>query len=60
MIELKEKKSKLARKMHFEKDEKEGIKEYGRAIKKSHGKERGTYKEILPEEKEHLNKLRKI
>ncbi len=53
-------KSKAIRKMSFEKDERKGIKEYKSAIRKSKGRERRVYKEILPQEKRHLNKLEKI
>ena len=52
--------TKAARKASFAKDEKEGIKGYKQAIKKSTGKEKSTYKSILPEEKKHLAKIKKI
>lgn len=51
---------KALRKKHFEKDEREGIKDYKKAINVSKEKEKKTYKHILPEEKHHLNLLKKI
>ena len=36
----------------FKKDEKKGISEYKSAIKRSSGKEKQTYKRILPQEEE--------
>ena len=59
-ILMKSAKSKALRKKRFEKDEKEGIHEYKKAINESKGRERRTYKSILPEEKEHLSKIKKI
>ena len=53
-------KKKMERKNAFEKDEKEGISEYEKAIKESSGKEKSAYKEILPDEKKHLSKISKI
>ena len=53
-------KEKMARKMTFKKDEEKGIEEYKGAIKKSEGKEKNIYKEILQEEEKHLNKINKI
>lgn len=44
----------------FVADEKKAVKDYARAIKESSGKERATYKHILPDEKEHLSELRKL
>lgn len=44
----------------FKKDEKEGIKSYKKAIKRSKGEEKETYKEILPDEKKHLEELKEI
>ena len=41
-------------------DEIKGIKEYKQDIKKSKGKERETYKEILPDEKKHLKLLKQL
>jgi len=41
-------------------DESKGIKEYKQDIKKSKGKERETYKEILPDEKKHLKLLKQL
>lgn len=60
MKSCKEKKGKIARKMAFEKDEVKGINEYKKAIHESKGKEKATYKKILPQEKKHLKKLKKI
>ncbi len=57
---MEDKKRKIARKMAFVKDERKGIEEYKEAIPKSKGQEKRTYKEILPEEREHLSKLKKI
>lgn len=53
-------KTKALRKKGFVEDEQKGIKEYAHAIKKSKGREQKAYKEILPQEKQHLNKLKKI
>ena len=50
----------LKRKLHFEKDEAEGIRDYRQAIKKSKGKERETYKKILPQERKHLKEVEGI
>ena len=44
----------------FKKDEKKGIKEYQEAEQKSKGREKATYKKILPDEKKHLKELKKI
>ena len=55
---LEEKKEQIAHRML--KDEQTGIKEYGRAIKKTKGKDRKTYKEILPDEKRHARKLKDL
>ena len=44
----------------MKKDEKKGIKEYELDIKRSKGKERETYKKILPDEKKHYKLLNKI
>lgn len=44
----------------MKKDEAKGIKEYQQDIKKSKGKERETYKKILPDEKKHLKELKEI
>ena len=49
-----------ALKSHFEKDEKKGIKDYEMAVKKTKGRERRVYKEILPQERTHLKKLKTI
>ena len=46
--------------MHFEEDEEKGIKDYKRAIEKAKGRERKVYKEILPQERKHLKKIKKI
>ena len=51
---------KALRKKHFEEDEEKGIKEYKGAIRKSEGKEKRTYKRILPQEKHHLALLKKM
>lgn len=51
---------KEARKLAFEKDERAGIKEYKKAIKRSTGKEKKTYQSILPQEKSHLRRIKKI
>jgi len=52
--------NKRSRVKSFKKDEEKGIKEYEKAINKSKGKEKETYKEILPQEEKHLQKIRKI
>jgi len=54
------KKQKMARKMAFQKDEAKGIKEYEEAERKAKGKEKETYKEILPDERKHLKKINNI
>ena len=54
------KKTKGSRKNAFMKDEKEGIKEYQKAIKSSKGQEKKTYKSILPDEKKHLGMIKRI
>ena len=51
---------KAGRKKAFLKDEKEGIKEYKQAIKKSKGNEKGIYKKILPDERKHLGMIKRI
>jgi rubrerythrin len=48
------------RKRRFIKDEEEGINEYKKAIKESKGKEKEVYKAILPQEQEHLSKLKNL
>ena len=50
----------LERVKFFKKDEKEGIEHYKKAIKVAKGKERDTYKKILPQEKKHLQDIKKI
>ena len=57
---MKDAKSKALRKKRFEKDEREGIHEYKKAITVSKGREQGTYRRILPQEKQHLKKIEKI
>lgn len=47
-------------KKHFIKDESEGITAYEKALKKVKGKEKQTYKRILPQEKHHLQEIKKI
>lgn len=44
----------------FKKDEKEGISSYKKAIKRSKGEEKETYKKILPDERKHLEELKEI
>jgi rubrerythrin len=44
----------------MKKDEEKGIKEYKQDIKKSKGKEKDTYKKILPDEIKHLKELKQI
>jgi rubrerythrin len=41
-------------------DEKESVTKYTKAIKKTKGVEKETYKEILPDEKKHLHELKEI
>lgn len=48
------------KKTFFEKDERKGIKEYSKALEKAKGKEKKTYKKILPDEKKHLKLLKNI
>jgi rubrerythrin len=59
-MDYKAKSKALKRKMSFEKDEREGIKEYKQAINKSKGRERSIYKRILPQEKRHLREIESI
>ena len=47
-------------KKHFIKDESEGITAYEKALKKVKGREKETYKKILPDEKKHLKEIKKI
>ena len=56
---MKSAKSKALKKK-FEKDEREGIHQYETAIKRTKGRERKTYRQILPQEKQHLRKIEKI
>lgn len=44
----------------FKKDETKGIKEYRSAIKSSSGREKKTYKKILPQEEHHLKELKQV
>ena len=44
----------------FKKDETKGIHEYKQAITKSSGKEKSTYKKILPQEEHHLRELKQV
>jgi rubrerythrin len=44
----------------FIKDEKKGIHEYKKAISKSVGEEKRTYKKILPDEEKHLSMLKRV
>ena len=55
---MKQTKSKALESM--KKDEKKGIKEYEKDIKVSKGREKETYKKILPDEKKHLKELKQI
>ena len=48
------------RKHTFLKDERKGIKEYKESINKSKGREKSTYKQILPDEQKHLKELKRI
>jgi rubrerythrin len=59
-MDYKAKTKALKRKIAFEKDEKEGISEYKKAIKKSKGRERSIYERILPQEKHHLREIKSI
>jgi len=53
-------KQEMARKMSFKKDESKGIEEYEKAIKESKGKEKKTYKKILPQEENHLQEINQL
>lgn len=50
----------MSLKKHFIKDEKEGISAYEKALNKVKGREKETYKKILPDEKKHLKAIKKI
>jgi len=52
--------TKLTRKHSFLKDEAKGITEYEKALQKAKGREKSTYKHILPDEKRHLKEIKKI
>jgi len=59
-MKAKDKKLEMARKLHFEKDERDGIVNYKKAIVKSKGKEKKTYEKILPQEEHHLREIKDI
>ena len=50
----------MSLKKHFIKDEKEGINAYEKALNKVKGREKATYRKILPDERKHLKAIKQI